>query len=1200
MRRARSSLFASLAIVLALLGGLLLLRRAGRGPDPGRRAPEAPGAPAEDEPAAARVRAIVERGMLAGEDAGSGASEAAREARAEHAELPVSIEGRIADPDGAPIAGARVSALARADLDRAIARHKDLLDRDPLEALRAIRRSLEDLARRLPGTSSGEDGRYALRGLPEGDHRVLVAHEDSIPHKEEHWILVESGKRARYDVELLPGHRISGFVRDASGRPVPGALVHAEPVERGRLKGFGKLVQIFVEECEGALLFERGPSVTDARGAFRTSAVEPGLYDLRAAKDGYRFGELREIPSDSEGVLLTLAPAIRVSGRVLSPGGTPVSRVEVVLAEPVPDLQGPDVAGGLAFLDLDVFSEKARRAETDEEGRFALEAFATGSYELVLRAAAQPELRERVEVEAPAVDLGDIVLSRGDEIAGAVVSPDGLPVPGAEVWVPKPSRGGEDPESRALSVLGAGPSSSLARAKTDGGGAFRLAGLASGLYEVAVLAEGHPGRVVEGIATGDRNVAIALECGLSARGLVVDAETGEPLAGARVDVPWDPAPAQTTGEDGRFELVGLRRGRERKAGAVVRIRVALDGYREAQATAASADPSSASLDAGEIQLRRLEPGDSAPLLSGVVRDREGRPIGGARVWVEVPGWPLPLLRMGFFGQAKEVRTGPDGSFSVEAPQAPEASFEVLAAHPGHATSRAGPFPRDRADEWPFLEIELGEGAALEGRVTGPDGAPLPGARVRIWRDAPVSERATPFVSLLPQSSGPTAYAGRDGSFALRRIEPGTYWVEASAPGCASKRLGPLAIGIGPRGSSGDIPPARVEIALEGGARLEGRVVDPGGRPVARVEVVAFAIAGPSEPSPSAPPPDPEEDDEIVVTGALGLAAALTGEDGRYGIEHLPRGEFRVLARARGYEPAWLLSAVPGEPQPDLVLAPLGRISGRVRDASSGAPISRFWVRLDRKDPEGVYREDHAKARWVEDAGGRFSSGGLRAGSWRVRIAAGGRLPAEVEAELEPGGEVSLEVLVRPGCWIRGRVATPEGAPFERAEVYARREGERRDSAGAETGPDGTFELAGLEEGPYEIRASHPEGYAEGSEGRARVEVSYEKGAEVVLVLRPAGGVLGRIRGLERVPGVADAFGAVFRPVGREGSLEAGIDELGCFQRDGLRPGRYRIQLFARRWDPFGNADTYALAPEEEAWEIEVRAGELATFEAEAP
>ena len=56
-------------------------------------------------------------------------------------------------------------------------------------------------------------------------------------------------------------------------------------------------------------------------------------------------------------------------------------------------------------------------------------------------------------------------------------------------------------------------------------------------------------------------------------------------------------------------------------------------------------------------------------------------------------------------------------------------------------------------------------------------------------------------------------------------------------------------------------------------------------------MVALPIAGGSGPAAGE-----EEDDDLVQTGALGEAAATTGADGAYEIDHLPQGDFRVLAR----------------------------------------------------------------------------------------------------------------------------------------------------------------------------------------------------------------------------------------------------------------------------------------------------------------
>jgi hypothetical protein len=94
---------------------------------------------------------------------------------------------------------------------------------------------------------------------------------------------------------------------------------------------------------------------------------------------------------------------------------------------------------------------------------------------------------------------------------------------------------------------------------------------------------------------------------------------------------------------------------------------------------------------------------------------------------------------------KEVRTDADGAFTVRAPQIGGTNFEVLASYPGLATSRAGPFLQHPGQEgWPSVEIQLIEGAVVEGRNREPRWLAVAGARVRLWRDTQVPEEATLF------------------------------------------------------------------------------------------------------------------------------------------------------------------------------------------------------------------------------------------------------------------------------------------------------------------------------------------------------------------------------------------------------------------------------------------------------------------------
>jgi hypothetical protein len=433
------------------------------------------------------------------------------------------------------------------------------------------------------------------------------------------------------------------------------------------------------------------------------------------------------------------------------------------------------------------------------------------------------------------------------------------------------------------------------------------------------------------------------------------------------------------------------------------------------------------------------------------------------------------------------------------------------------------------------------------------------------------------------------YSAPDGTFRLRRIEPGAYRVEARAEGFAAKTIGPVEVRSG---SS----PARIDIALEPGGSLAGRVVDPEGEPLGGIEVVALPVA------PGSGPPAGEED-ELVQTGAIGTGAAVTGSDGAFRIDHLPSGEFRVLARARGFEPAWTQAAVPGETIADLVLAPHARIAVRVREAATAEPVTSFAVRLERRDDGGEFREDHRKSRDVNDALGRFDCHGLRSGEWRVRVTASQRLPWERTVTLEPGADMELDVELDPGRRIEGVVRLPDGAPVAGAAVTARRDGEQQDLESIRSAADGTFDFGGLEAGTYEVHAAHPDFYAEWGEGAAKVEVAADEDAAVRFVLRPAGKVLGRVRGLVSWPSGWDIFVVTFTPIAGappHAAFQVWTDENGAVQMDSVRPGTYLLELIHRRRAPDTGDEWISVPPEPRPLgEVEVRAGELARFDAEA-
>ena len=140
-------------------------------------------------------------------------------------------------------------------------------------------------------------------------------------------------------------------------------------------------------------------------------------------------------------------------------------------------------------------------------------------------------------------------------------------------------------------------------------------------------------------------------------GLVTDAGTGAPVAGARVEVAGPSNRRTVTGADGTYAM--------RLPIGDFDVEVSAFGYGTVTAEATVTEGGTTTLDVA------LEPVPSHAV-SGTVVDDDGEPVGGATV--EIVGTPLP-----------QVVTGADGTFTI--PDVPEGEYELrvdaggcLAAH----------------------------------------------------------------------------------------------------------------------------------------------------------------------------------------------------------------------------------------------------------------------------------------------------------------------------------------------------------------------------------------------------------------------------------------------------------------------------------------------------------------------------------------
>ncbi|MCB9833594.1 MAG: carboxypeptidase regulatory-like domain-containing protein [Planctomycetes bacterium] len=216
---------------------------------------------------------------------------------------------------------------------------------------------------------------------------------------------------------------------------------------------------------------------------------------------------------------------------------------------------------------------------------------------------------------------------------------------------------------------------------------------------------------------------------------------------------------------------------------------------------------------------------------------------------------------------------------------------------------------------------------------------------------------------------------------------------------------------------------QVDLELPAEAQVAGRVLAANGEPVAAARVSA------STPDLEEAAPDVES---ALLAGEFSRvdprgrspafrprleSEAITDAEGRYRLQGLAAGSYRLQASARGHRPGAELEILLEEAarlaDVDLDLMPAGALAGQVLDASgkavAGVEVACFMrlAEVEHAAFEGLFQDFVAELR--TDAEGRFLFEGLAPGPARVevQVVSGGRAR---KVEIEAGG--TTEVLIR--------------------------------------------------------------------------------------------------------------------------------------------------------------------------------------------
>lgn len=665
---------------------------------------------------------------------------------------------------------------------------------------------------------------------------------------------------------------------------------------------------------------------SNAEGLFRLRSPEKAPR-LALAAEGYlerRVG----IPARraAEPLELALTAALELAGRVVDPGGQPLPGVRLELepeplgwstGEWVPQDQETSEGGHPQWTPRRLSPSADRKARTHRDGGFRFAPVAPDvAYRLKIEHVGFAPLERMIGPLRRGDDPRplDIVLSPGLRLTGTVVDPDGRAVRGAGVAL-RPGDGATE---------------------VDATGRFVIRDLAPGMVHLAVTAQGFAPTGLPAIELRPGQPALdlgelVLEPESTLPGRVVDPD-GRPVAGARVWARRSGGVALAASEhevesdaEGRFEILGL------DAGARLHLRVRHPDFQEVKLHGR--------LGAGGRPLElTLHPGIR---VHGRVLRSDGSPVAEAKVTAGPSAERL--------GGVGEVATDADGRFELT-PQAP--GKIVLRAIARQGRSRPRELTLNPGDTPPEVVLELDASAVVGGRIVGPEGRGVAGARV-----VGGGMHAT--------------HSDADGHFRLAGLAQDRLVLGVDHPEYEPVRQ---AVAVGEE--------VEIELASWRGRRtVSGWVLGPSGQGVGGAEVrLLDASLGPGQ-----------------------VARSSTRHDGSFALEAPAEGRYLVEVAHPGFAPRrGSLFRLADDDVTDLTLELAhgatiwGQVAGLAAETLRGASILAFA-------PEHGGRPGHL-------LGQGYSIPNLPSGTWRVSLHLGtGQQAATGMVSVGPGEERRLDL-----------------------------------------------------------------------------------------------------------------------------------------------------------------------------------------------
>jgi hypothetical protein len=606
------------------------------------------------------------------------------------------------------------------------------------------------------------------------------------------------------------------------------------------------------------------------------------------------------------------------------------------------------------------------------------------------------------------------------------------------------------------------PGRVVVQGASDVEGRLAFSGLAPGVYHVtARTPDGARGAANAALQIDGIRVLVSVELlpsDLVLEGRVVWSD-GKPFAGTvvlqshrglrgpafRGRVGTEGSVATPLAPDGTFRLAGLGAGPH--------------AFRALQSDGLLAVVSDITLPRSEPYRLVIERG-GLQLQGRVVDGVSEAPIPGATVSVEsgeaYGGWLCHLLTSDAEGRFRANVSGLTTRIQVEA---------------------AGYGPADRQVENAGADVvlRLHKSARIAGRVTSVGGSPAAGARVVVRSKG------------LRDSSEESVVADATGHYAIEAVPPG----EVTVMVCGGGWLSPGLLDADGNGYNpfvhAVVAGARLSLDLTAvaGGRMEGRVLDAAGAPVAGALVRAAPLSS-----------DPFESIRGITRG-LGADTAASDPVGAFALDGLiPELPYKVTALAPGHAlgtsgPHAVSAGVPLHVEIRLPAPRMVDLEVLFEDDGTpvaGARATLLGTRVSSAfDWDARGRSLAAPTTWTTDAEGRARLGPAPPGALFVRVESDDLVGAgravtwtrgkgapdrSVAVEGSEDGEGPFAVTLRlpRGLTIEGRVLTHDGKPAPKAFVSAMPAGGKNAST-SHADDEGAFVLRGLASGEHKVSAT---------------------------------------------------------------------------------------------------------------------------------